>query len=117
LNISKPQQRTLHALARGGQITLERDDRGTLIEVECLTREGWRLADCTLDVFKALKRRRLIMSRDGGPYHPRRPAEASAAVGQPDFGAGVVTKVLLPSRKTEPGEGSKRIPLPLAGRG
>ncbi|HEY2707702.1 MAG TPA: YjhX family toxin [Caulobacteraceae bacterium] len=68
MNISKPQQRTLHALARGGQITLERDDRGTLVEVECLTREGWRLADCSLEVFKALKRRRLIMSRDGGPY-------------------------------------------------
>jgi len=68
LNISRPQQRTLHALARGGRITLERDDRGDIVDAECWTREGWRLSDCTLDVFKALKRRRLIMSRDGGPY-------------------------------------------------
>ena len=68
MNISKPQQRTLHALARGGHIALERDERGTILAAECVTREGWRLADCTLDVFKALKRRRLIMSRGGGPY-------------------------------------------------
>ena len=68
VNISKPQQRTLHALARGGQITLERNERGDIVEVECWTREGWRLGDCTIEVFKALKRRRLIMSRQGGPY-------------------------------------------------
>jgi uncharacterized protein YjhX (UPF0386 family) len=68
LNISKPQQRTLHALARGGRITLERDERRHIVEVECLTREGWRLGDCTLEVFLALKRRRLVASRDGGPY-------------------------------------------------
>jgi uncharacterized protein YjhX (UPF0386 family) len=68
LNISKPQQRTLHALAQGGRILLGRDERGRIVEAECLTRDGWRLADCDLAVFKALKQRRLIMSRDGGPY-------------------------------------------------
>jgi uncharacterized protein YjhX (UPF0386 family) len=68
LNISKSQQRTLHALARGGRITLERNERGVIVAVECWTREGWQLGDCTLEVFKALKRRRLISSRDSGPY-------------------------------------------------
>ena len=68
MNISKPQQRTLHALAQGGSITLERDYRGDIVAAECVTREGWRLSDCNVDVFKALKRRRLIMSRGGGPY-------------------------------------------------
>ncbi len=68
VNISKSQQRTLHALARGGQITLERNERGDIARVDCWTREGWRLGDCTIEVFKALKRRRLIMSREGGPY-------------------------------------------------
>jgi hypothetical protein len=68
LNISKPQQRTLHALAQGGRIVLERDHKGDPIDAECWTREGWRLTDCTLEVFKALKRRRLIASHGGGPY-------------------------------------------------
>jgi len=66
VNISKPQQRTLHALAQGGRIEL--DDAGGLIAAECFNHAGWLMPDCTLDVFKALKRRRLIMSRGGGPY-------------------------------------------------
>lgn len=68
MNISKPQQRTLHALAQGGAILIERDERGALIDAECITREGWRLSDCDLAVFKALKQKRLIASRNGGPY-------------------------------------------------
>jgi hypothetical protein len=44
------------------------DERGRIVEAECLTRDGWRLADCNVVVFKALKQRRLIMSRGGGPY-------------------------------------------------
>ncbi|MFZ4607559.1 MAG: YjhX family toxin [Caulobacter sp.] len=68
MNISKPQQRTLHALAQGGAITLVRDDRGTPVAAECFNRDGWRLSDCNLGVFKALKKRRLIASRVGGPY-------------------------------------------------
>jgi len=51
LNISKPQQRTLHALAQGGAILIERDERGSLIDAECITRDGWRLSDCDLAVF------------------------------------------------------------------
>lgn len=68
MNISKPQQRTLHALAQGGCIVLERDDRGDLIAAECLTRDGWRLEACDLAVFRSLKRKGLIASRGGGPY-------------------------------------------------
>jgi hypothetical protein len=68
LNISKPQQRTLHALAQGGAILITRDQRGDIIVADCITRDGWRLADCDLAVFRSLKRKRLIASRDGGPY-------------------------------------------------
>jgi uncharacterized protein YjhX (UPF0386 family) len=68
LNISKPQQRTLHALAQGGQILIERNERGDLTSAECVTRDGWVLADCDLGVFKSLKQKRLIASRDGQPY-------------------------------------------------
>ena len=68
MNISKPEQRTLHALAQGGCIVIERDDRGNLIAAECLTREGWVLSDCNLALFKKMKRRRFIASSGGGPY-------------------------------------------------
>lgn len=68
MNISKPQQRTLHALAQGGNIVLERDERGHIISADCLTRDAWRLADCDLAVFKSLKKKGLIASRSGGPY-------------------------------------------------
>lgn len=72
MNISKAQQRTLHALAQGGQIILERDDRGHIVEAACVSRDGWRLAECDLAVFKSLKKRRLIASRDGEPYRVTR---------------------------------------------
>lgn len=69
MNISKYEQRTLHALAQGGRIDYRKDERGHIIEVDCFNRDGWRLDDCSLVVFRKLRKRRLIMSRDGGPYH------------------------------------------------
>lgn len=68
MNISKPQQRTLHALAQGGKIVLTRDDGGTILAAECFTGDGWLLSDCDLAVFKSLKRKGLIASRNGQPY-------------------------------------------------
>jgi len=77
VNISKPQQRTLHALAQGGAIILVRDDRGGAIAAECHNRDGWRLSDCDLAVFKALKKRRFIASKSGGPYRITREGEVN----------------------------------------
>ena len=68
MNISKYEQRTLHALAQGGRINQHKDDRGDIIAVDCITRDGWRLADCTLSVFRRLRRRRFIRSESGLPY-------------------------------------------------
>ena len=68
MNISKHEQRTLHALAQGGLINHMKDDRGDIIAVDCITRDGYRLGDCTLPVFQRLKRRRLIASSNRGPY-------------------------------------------------
>ncbi len=78
MNISKHEQRTLHALAQGGRINHHKDDRGDIIVVDCITRDGWKLADCTLGVFRRLKRRRLIRSESGAPYRITR--EGLAAV-------------------------------------
>ncbi|NHK28191.1 hypothetical protein FF098_009775 [Parvularcula flava] len=68
MNISKAEQRTLHVLARGGCIAVEKDDKGRIIKVNCVTPEGWSLADCTLALFKKLKKRRFIASYDSRPY-------------------------------------------------
>ncbi len=83
MNISKAEQRTLHALARGGAILVEKDALAKIVAVNCATREGWSLADCTVPVFKKLKKRRLIASERGGPYRITR--EGRLAVrSQPD---------------------------------
>jgi uncharacterized protein YjhX (UPF0386 family) len=68
LNISRPEQRVLHALAQGGRIQHHRDAAGRLDHVDCLTRDGFRLDACDLCLFARLKRRRLIASEGGGPY-------------------------------------------------
>ena len=68
MNISKHEQRVLHALAQGGSIIHRFDDRGHIVEVDCVNRDGWRLADCTLAVFQKLRRRKLIGSQRGAPY-------------------------------------------------
>lgn len=67
MNISKLEQRVLHVLAQGGFIKHTRDGKD-VVEVDCFSRDGYRLADCTLDLFKKLKKRGLIASRDSGPY-------------------------------------------------
>jgi uncharacterized protein YjhX (UPF0386 family) len=67
MNISKHEQRVLHALAQGGVIRHQRSgDRITL--AECYTREGHLLADCSLAIFNRLRQRGLIASSGGQPY-------------------------------------------------
>ena len=68
MNVSKAEQRTLHALAQGGRILIERDQTRKIVKARCVTRDGWVLSDCSLATFKKLKRRRLIRSTGGGPY-------------------------------------------------
>jgi len=68
MNLSRAEQRTLHALAQGGRIVLEKDERGRPSVADCITRDGWRLSDCSLGVWKKLKRRKLVASYEGHPY-------------------------------------------------
>ncbi len=68
MNISKTQQRVLHALAQGGRIQHHRDAHGRIVHVDCFTREGYRMATCDLALFHQLKQSRLIASHGGLAY-------------------------------------------------
>lgn len=67
MNISRIEQRVLHVLAQGGLLRHMREGR-RVVAVDCLTRDGHRLADVSLDTFARLRRRGLIESRGGSPY-------------------------------------------------
>ncbi|MDF2142666.1 YjhX family toxin [Paenirhodobacter sp. CAU 1674] len=67
MNISKHEQRVLHALAQGGRIRHFRQD-GKITDVICVTRDGMILSDCTLRLFRRLRTRGFIESRAGAPY-------------------------------------------------
>lgn len=68
MNISRQEQRALHALALGGHILRERDTCSRITTVTCLTRDGMILADFDRTIFHRLWRKRLIESRAGSPY-------------------------------------------------
>lgn len=83
VNISKYEQRVLHALAQGGRIAHRRNDIGRIVAADCFTRDGHVLADCTVALFRRLKRRGLIASMGGQPYRITR-LGLEAVRAQPD---------------------------------
>lgn len=68
MNISRIEQRVLHVLAQGGCIRHARGSNGCITEALCITRDGFILADCTPVVLSALRRKRLVESKDSQPY-------------------------------------------------
>ncbi|NMG39150.1 hypothetical protein GRZ55_07840 [Chelativorans sp. ZYF759] len=68
MDISRNEQRVLHVLAQGGRIHLKQDDDTQGKTVECLTREGWRMGGVDIVIFRKLKRKKAIASKNGGPY-------------------------------------------------
>ena len=68
VDISRDEQRVLHALAQGGSIVPVKNPNGRIVGVECFNRDGWLLNQCTLLLFKKLKRKQAVASMDGRPY-------------------------------------------------
>ncbi|MAK62967.1 MAG: hypothetical protein CMK09_18515 [Ponticaulis sp.] len=67
MDISRAEQRILHLLAQGGRIEKYRDETNDL-QVECYNRDGWLFPQLDLILFRKLKRKRAIASRNSGPY-------------------------------------------------
>jgi uncharacterized protein YjhX (UPF0386 family) len=68
MDISRDEQRVLHALAQGGRIALLKDDAGKVTGLEFFNREGWLMSNCTLRLFQKLKAKKAIRSQNGQPY-------------------------------------------------
>lgn len=68
MNISRNEQCVLHVLAQGSFIQHERAENGRILAVSCFTRDGHLLSDCAIEVFRRLRRRRLMESRASSPY-------------------------------------------------
>ncbi|HQZ13409.1 MAG TPA: YjhX family toxin [Devosia sp.] len=67
MDISRDEQRLLHALAQGGNIHALKDETGRIVAVECYNRNGWILA-CDMILFRKLRYKKAIKSQNSGPY-------------------------------------------------
>ena len=68
MDISRDEQRVLHALAQGGLIKPLKDPKGRIQGLELYNRDGWRMPFLTLTLFRKLRRKRALASSDGQPY-------------------------------------------------
>jgi len=68
MNISRFERRILDMLAKGGRIEPEKDDKGKIIDVDFISREGWFLDGTDLQTFKRLRAKKLIASFNGSAY-------------------------------------------------
>jgi len=68
MDISRDEQRVLHALAQGGCIALLRNEAGKVTGLEFFNREGWLMSTCNLLLFRKLKAKKAIKSSGGQPY-------------------------------------------------
>ena len=68
MNISKEEQRVLHVLAQGGHIRHLRGPNGRILDADCFTHDGAVLVGGPVALILRLRRKRLIESRNSGPY-------------------------------------------------
>ncbi len=68
MDISRDEQRVLHALAQGGNIAVIKDERGKIVAFEFFNRDGWLMSGLTAIIFSKLKAKRAIKSQGGRPY-------------------------------------------------
>ena len=68
MDISRDEQRVLHALAQGGRIAALKNQAGKITGLEFFNRDGWLMNGCSLVLFKKLKAKKAIASADGKPY-------------------------------------------------
>lgn len=68
MDISRDEQRVLHALAQGGRIALLKTEAGKVKGLEFFNRDGWLMSNCSMLLFKKLKAKKAIRSQGGGPY-------------------------------------------------
>ncbi|KRA48332.1 YjhX family toxin [Devosia sp. Root635] len=68
MDISRDEQRVLHALAQGGRIVLLKTETGKVTGLEFFNRDGWLMSNCSLMLFRKLKARKAIKSSGGQPY-------------------------------------------------
>lgn len=68
MDISREEQRVLHALAQGGAIHTTKAPNGKVLAVECINRDGWLMDQRNLRLFRKLKSKGAIASSQGRPY-------------------------------------------------
>ena len=68
MNISRDEQRVLHALAQGGRSALLKNEAGKVAGLKFFNREGWLMSNCSLLLFRKLKAKKAIKSSGGQPY-------------------------------------------------
>lgn len=68
MDISRDEQRVLHALAQGGCIAVIKDMGGKIAGFQFFNRDGWLMSGPSPLIFKKLKTRKAIKSQGGGPY-------------------------------------------------
>lgn len=68
MNISRNERKALEMLSFGGRVMVEKDDGKRLVSADFISRDGWFLDGFGVNEFENLRRKKLIASRNGGPY-------------------------------------------------